>query len=165
MFLNGLIGEMTDEKPKQTPCTFHLVRLAPHLTLGIALRGVLNALRKPANSKIFLFGTKALVSSSRSIATIFYRYLTCGVGATMDNPLQMNELTICIYALETVGCMLVDKEGRCAAATSTSGLMNKMTERISDSPTYAYDLCGVSCTGKREAIIRSTLAKRVTAAM
>ncbi|PPD83203.1 hypothetical protein GOBAR_DD19873 [Gossypium barbadense] len=35
-------------------------QLVTHLTLGIALRGVLDALRKPADSKMFLFGTKAL---------------------------------------------------------------------------------------------------------
>ncbi|KAL0547689.1 hypothetical protein IC582_012113 [Cucumis melo] len=36
-------------------------QLVTHLTLGIALRGVLDALRKPADSKVmFVFGTKAL---------------------------------------------------------------------------------------------------------
>ncbi|KAF5732911.1 Ccr4-not transcription complex putative isoform 1 [Tripterygium wilfordii] len=35
-------------------------QLVTHLTLGIALRGVLDALRKPADSKMFVFGTKAL---------------------------------------------------------------------------------------------------------
>ncbi|KAE8699711.1 transcription factor UNE10-like [Hibiscus syriacus] len=35
-------------------------QLVTHLTLGIALRGVLDALRKPTDSKMFLFGTKAL---------------------------------------------------------------------------------------------------------
>ncbi|GLT84370.1 hypothetical protein SLE2022_026050 [Rubroshorea leprosula] len=35
-------------------------QLVTHLTLGIALRGVLDALRKPADSKMFLFGTRAL---------------------------------------------------------------------------------------------------------
>ncbi|GMH00621.1 hypothetical protein Nepgr_002460 [Nepenthes gracilis] len=35
-------------------------QLVTHLTLGIALRGVLDALRKPADSKMFAFGTKAL---------------------------------------------------------------------------------------------------------
>ncbi|KHG29327.1 CCR4-NOT transcription complex subunit 1 [Gossypium arboreum] len=35
-------------------------QLVTHLTLGIALRCVLDALRKPADSKMFLFGTKAL---------------------------------------------------------------------------------------------------------
>ncbi|XP_004306964.1 PREDICTED: CCR4-NOT transcription complex subunit 1-like [Fragaria vesca subsp. vesca] len=35
-------------------------QLVTHLTLGIALRGVLDALRKPADSKMFVFGTMAL---------------------------------------------------------------------------------------------------------
>ncbi|XP_071698546.1 uncharacterized protein [Rutidosis leptorrhynchoides] len=35
-------------------------QLVTHLTLGIALRAVLDALRKPADSKMFAFGTKAL---------------------------------------------------------------------------------------------------------
>ncbi|XP_019058124.1 PREDICTED: CCR4-NOT transcription complex subunit 1 isoform X2 [Tarenaya hassleriana] len=35
-------------------------QLIASITLGIALRGVLDALRKPADSKMFLFGTKAL---------------------------------------------------------------------------------------------------------
>ena len=59
---------------------------------------------------------------------------TCGAGAAMDSPLQMNGLPICVYAPKTIGCVVVDKEGRCAVATSTSGLMNKMTGRIGDSP-------------------------------
>ncbi|KAH8516641.1 hypothetical protein H0E87_004840 [Populus deltoides] len=35
-------------------------QLVTHLTLGIALRGVLDALRKPPDSKMFVFGTRAL---------------------------------------------------------------------------------------------------------
>ena len=82
----------------------------------------------------------------------------------------MNGLPISVYAPETVGCVVVDSQGRCAAATSTGGLMNKMTGRIGDSPligagTYACDLCGVSCTGEGEAIIRGTLAREVAAVM
>lgn len=93
---------------------------------------------------------------------------TCA-GAT-ESPLKMNGLPISIYAPETVGCVVVDSQGRCAAATSTGGLMNKKMGRIGDSPligagTYACDLCGVSCTGEGEAIIRSTLAREVAAVM
>lgn len=96
---------------------------------------------------------------------------TCGAGAAAtDNPLQMNGLPISVYVPETVGCVVVDREGRCAAATSTGGLMNKRTGRIGDSPligagTYASNLCGVSCTGEGEAIIRATLARDVAAVM
>ncbi|XP_073134479.1 probable isoaspartyl peptidase/L-asparaginase 2 [Henckelia pumila] len=85
-------------------------------------------------------------------------------------PLTMNGLPISVYAPETVGCVVVDSQGRCAAATSTGGLMNKMVGRIGDSPiigagTYACDACGVSCTGEGEAIIRGTLARDVAALM
>ncbi|XP_044475092.1 probable isoaspartyl peptidase/L-asparaginase 2 [Mangifera indica] len=96
---------------------------------------------------------------------------SCSVGAgAMDSPLQMNGLPISVYAPETVGCVVVDSEGRCAAATSTGGLMNKMSGRIGDSPligagTYACELCAVSCTGEGEAIIRGTLARDVSAVM
>ncbi|GLT58886.1 hypothetical protein SLA2020_317460 [Shorea laevis] len=96
---------------------------------------------------------------------------SCSAGAAAtDSPLQMNGLPISLYAPETVGCVVVDSEGRCAAATSTGGLVNKMTGRIGDSPiigagTYACDLCGVSCTGEGEAIIRGTLAREVAAVM
>ncbi|KAK8584994.1 hypothetical protein V6N13_138936 [Hibiscus sabdariffa] len=89
---------------------------------------------------------------------------------TQSYSITMNGLPISVYAPETVGCVVVDKEGRCAAATSTGGLMNKMTGRIGDSPiigagTYACELCGVSCTGEGEAIIRSTLSRDVAAVM
>ncbi|GAU23502.1 hypothetical protein TSUD_39810 [Trifolium subterraneum] len=86
------------------------------------------------------------------------------------SPLKMNGLPMSAYAPETVGCVVVDNEGRCAAATSTGGLMNKMSGRIGDSPiigagTYACEVCGVSCTGEGEAIIRGTLAREVAAVM
>lgn len=97
---------------------------------------------------------------------------TCSAQAVSDNHngMVMNGLPISIYAPETVGCAVVDSNGFCAAATSTGGLMNKMTGRIGDSPligsgTYACDLCAVSCTGEGEAIIRSTLARDVAAVM
>lgn len=91
-------------------------------------------------------------------------------GASLENPLIMNGLPISVYTPETVGCVVVDSQGRCAAATSTGGLMNKMSGRIGDSPligsgTYACNLCGVSCTGEGEAIIRGTLARDVAAVM
>ncbi len=56
-----------------------------------------------------------------------------------------------------VGCAVVHSNGHTAAAMSTGGLMNKMTECIGDSP-----LIG---SGKGKAIIRSTLAHDVAAVM
>ena len=79
---------------------------------------------------------------------------TCSAGAaSVEAALQVNGLPISVYAPETVGCVVVDGLGRCAAGTSTGGLMNKMSGRIGDSPligsgTYAGKLCGVSCTGE-----------------
>lgn len=97
---------------------------------------------------------------------------TCSALAGADNHkgMVMNGLPISIYAPETVGCAAVDSSGFTAAATSTGGLMNKMTGRIGDSPligsgTYACGACAVSCTGEGEAIIRSTLARDVAAVM
>ena len=82
----------------------------------------------------------------------------------------MNGVPINLYAPETVGCVVVDTEGRCTAATSTGGLINKNSGRIGDSPiigsgTYACKVCAVSCTGEGEAIFRSTLARDVAAGM
>ncbi|KAK4493170.1 hypothetical protein RD792_017972 [Penstemon davidsonii] len=113
-------------------------------------------LAKEANSILFDYRIPIIGSDSCS--------------AAVENPIQMNGLPISIYAPETVGCVVVDGQGRCAAATSTGGLMNKKLGRIGDSPligagTYACDLCGVSCTGEGEAIIRGTLARDVAAVM
>ncbi|XP_071733292.1 probable isoaspartyl peptidase/L-asparaginase 2 [Rutidosis leptorrhynchoides] len=95
-------------------------------------------------------------------------YESCGT--LVESPIHMNGIPISIYAPETVGCVVVDRQGHCAAATSTGGLLNKRMGRIGDSPligagTYACDLCAVSCTGEGEAIIRGTLAREVGAVM
>ncbi|KAG6608447.1 putative isoaspartyl peptidase/L-asparaginase 2, partial [Cucurbita argyrosperma subsp. argyrosperma] len=99
-----------------------------------------------------------------------YRVPNEKCSTSVETPLQMNGLPISVYAPETVGCVVVDSQGRCAAATSTGGLMNKKIGRIGDSPligsgTYACGVCGVSCTGEGEAIIRGTLAREVAAVM
>src|SRR5688572_1532853 len=64
----------------------------------------------------------------------------------------------------TVGCVVLDTNGKIAVATSTGGIFNKLPGRIGDSPlpgcgTYADDRGGVSCTGWGEAIIRVVLGK------
>jgi len=64
----------------------------------------------------------------------------------------------------TVGCVVLDGEGKIAVATSTGGIFDKLPGRIGDSPlpgcgTYANDRGGVSCTGLGEAIIRVVLGK------
>jgi L-asparaginase / beta-aspartyl-peptidase len=64
----------------------------------------------------------------------------------------------------TVGCVVLDANGKIAVATSTGGTFNKLPGRIGDSPlpgcgTYADHRGGVSCTGLGEAIIRVVLGK------
>lgn len=62
----------------------------------------------------------------------------------------------------TVGCVAVDSSGNLAAATSTGGLVNKMFGRIGvGAGTYANKYCAVSCTGKGEETIRSTVAREM----
>ncbi|XP_062185322.1 probable isoaspartyl peptidase/L-asparaginase 2 [Phragmites australis] len=117
-------------------------------------------LAKEANS--ILFDYRIPLAGSNTCSAL--------AGADNHNDMTMNGLPIRLYAPETVGCAVVDSNGICAAATSTGGLMNKMTGRIGDSPligsgTYACDACAVSCTGEGEAIIRSTLARDVAAVM
>ncbi|XP_019155850.1 PREDICTED: probable isoaspartyl peptidase/L-asparaginase 2 [Ipomoea nil] len=125
------------------------------------------------NSYFITEDNVGMLKLAKEANTILFDYripLETTCGGAMESPIVMNGLPISVYAPETVGCVVVDGQGRCAAATSTGGLMNKMTGRIGDSPligagTYACDLCGVSCTGEGEAIIRGTLARDVAAVM
>ena len=70
----------------------------------------------------------------------------------------------------TVGCVVRDREGRLAAATSTGGMTAKKWGRIGDSPVigagnYADGTAAVSCTGTGEEFIRHAIARSVTARM
>ena len=67
----------------------------------------------------------------------------------------------------TVGCVVLDREGKIAVATSTGGKGFEIPGRISDSATvagnYANAFCGVSLTGVGEDIVsNATAAKIVT---
>jgi len=67
----------------------------------------------------------------------------------------------------TVGCVVIDEEGKLAVATSTGGKGFEIPGRISDSATvagnYANASCAVSCTGVGEDIVsNATAAKIVT---
>ncbi|CAN6236471.1 unnamed protein product [Urochloa humidicola] len=134
------------------------------------------------NSYFITEDNVGMLKLAKEAGTILFDYRiplpgtdSCSLQAGVDsnhnrNGMVMNGLPISIYAPETVGCAVVDSNGFCAAATSTGGLMNKMTGRIGDSPligsgTYACDACAVSCTGEGEAIIRCTLARDVAAVM
>lgn len=124
------------------------------------------------NSYFITEDNVAMLKLAKEANAIVFDYRmpgTCAKAAE-NMPTTMNGLPVEVYAPETVGCVVVDTEGRCAAATSTGGLMNKMSGRIGDSPivgagTYACEVCGVSCTGEGEAILRATLAREVAALM
>jgi beta-aspartyl-peptidase (threonine type) len=67
--------------------------------------------------------------------------------------------------MATVGAVAADARGHVATATSTGGMVGKMSGRIGDTPiigagTYADDLSGAaSATGHGEAIVRVVMAK------
>lgn len=65
----------------------------------------------------------------------------------------------------TVGCVVLDKNGKLAAATSTGGKGFELPGRISDSATvagnYANNYCAVSCTGVGEDIVSVALAAKI----
>ena len=66
----------------------------------------------------------------------------------------------------TVGCAVLDGEGRLAAATSTGGVFDKLPGRVGDTPiiaagTWADDLVAVSSTGTGEFFIRTAAAVQV----
>ncbi|XP_072292931.1 isoaspartyl peptidase/L-asparaginase [Eucyclogobius newberryi] len=67
----------------------------------------------------------------------------------------------------TVGAVAVDSQGNVACATSTGGILNKMSGRVGDTPCvgsggYADDAVGgVSTTGHGEAIMKVVLARLI----
>ncbi len=65
----------------------------------------------------------------------------------------------------TVGAVVMDKQGRLAAATSTGGHGANFPERISDSAmvagNYASAFAAISCTGMGEQIVDDALAARL----
>src|SRR5262249_43276580 len=93
-----------------------------------------------------------------------------GLGAALCDPAELitdrRSRQLASLSPGTVGAVALDRHGTIAAATSTGGTAGKLPGRVGDSPligcgTYAEStLCGVSCTGDGEAIIRVTLARR-----
>ena len=68
----------------------------------------------------------------------------------------------------TVGAVVLDRDGRLAAGTSTGGMTNKRYGRVGDSPiigagTYANAACAVSGTGWGEFYIRTAAAHDICA--
>jgi isoaspartyl peptidase/L-asparaginase-like protein (Ntn-hydrolase superfamily) len=67
----------------------------------------------------------------------------------------------------TVGCCVLDSEGRLAAATSTAGVFGKMPGRVGDTPipgagSWADDRVAVSGTGQGEYFIRVAACAHVS---
>lgn len=74
------------------------------------------------------------------------------------------------YDYGTVGCVVLDPDGRLAAATSTGGMTAKKWGRVGDTPilgagNYADNYAAISCTGTGEEFIRHAVARSVTARM
>jgi beta-aspartyl-peptidase (threonine type) len=70
----------------------------------------------------------------------------------------------------TVGCVVLDAQGRLAAATSTGGMTGKRWGRIGDTPVvgagnYADRTVAVSCTGTGEQFLRHVVGHTVSARM
>jgi L-asparaginase/beta-aspartyl-peptidase (threonine type) len=66
----------------------------------------------------------------------------------------------------TVGCVVRDRAGRLAAATSTGGVFGKLPGRVGDSPVpgsgaWADQTVAVSCTGQGEYFLRTAAAAQV----
>lgn len=65
----------------------------------------------------------------------------------------------------TIGCVVLDKNGALAAATSTGGKGFEIPGRVSDSATiagnYANSDCAISCTGVGEDIVSGGLATKI----
>lgn len=65
----------------------------------------------------------------------------------------------------TVGCVVLDKNRKIAAGTSTGGKGFEIPGRISDSATvagnFANEFCGVSCTGVGEDIVSNATATKI----
>ena len=72
-----------------------------------------------------------------------------------------------VLAHGTVGCVVLDAQGRLASATSTAGVFGKLYGRVGDTPligagTWADDTAAVSCTGQGEYFIRVNAAAQVS---
>ncbi len=70
----------------------------------------------------------------------------------------------------TVGCVVLDLEGRLAGGTSTGGVFNKLPGRVGDTPligagAWADRTAAISCTGQGEYFIRTAAASQVVLRM
>ena len=75
------------------------------------------------------------------------------------------EAKVAALGTGTVGCVVLDANGKLAAATSTGGKGFEISGRISDSATvagnYVNQYCGVSLTGVGEDIVSGAVAAKI----
>lgn len=75
------------------------------------------------------------------------------------------EAKIVANGLGTVGCVVLDQNGKIAVATSTGGKGFEIPGRVSDSATvagnYCNSFCGVSTTGVGEDIVSGAVATKI----
>lgn len=75
------------------------------------------------------------------------------------------EMKLKTLATGTVGCVVLDADGKIAVATSTGGKGFEIVGRVSDSATvagnYANEFCGVSLTGVGEDIVSGAVAAKI----
>ncbi|MGY5851985.1 MAG: isoaspartyl peptidase/L-asparaginase family protein [Candidatus Thorarchaeota archaeon] len=69
-----------------------------------------------------------------------------------------------VEGADTVGCIVIDEQGRIATTSSTGGIPKKLPGRVGDSPVmgagaYANDIGGASATGYGEHIMRVVLSR------
>lgn len=81
-------------------------------------------------------------------------------------PLVFSDYTGLQKQTDTVGCVLLDEEGRLAAGSSTGGSFFKLPGRVGDTPfigggIFASMNSATVCTGKGEAFIQTLTAKFV----
>lgn len=81
-------------------------------------------------------------------------------------PKLNQQLGISGYKWGTVGTVAIDRNGYIVAATSSGGIVGRLTGRVGDSGipgagVYASPYGGVSCTGHGEEILRMLLAKDI----
>jgi L-asparaginase/beta-aspartyl-peptidase (threonine type) len=133
-----------------------------------------------------LQGFKSPVLTARAVMERTHHVMLAGEGAAMfaaeqrleaisGDPAQWfthagadedNHATGARLTHGTVGCAVLDREGRLAAGTSTGGVFDKMPGRVGDTPvigagTWADDGVAVSSTGSGEFFLRTATAVQV----
>lgn len=85
-------------------------------------------------------------------------------GYRREVTVRRTDLPAIVKGADTVGAISVDRNGRIAAGSSTSGWPGKLPGRVGDSPiigsgVYATDEAAACCTGKGEQILRIVMGR------